>query len=222
MTNKHRFLAPFALALVAGCAGSAQSVIVDPMPPGGAWLDVALIVTGPKANDKKRDICIAEARAAGIRLRDGAQVGAMLYLDKDNNRLQFRDGRAEMMLGQWTAQAVCRVAIANAISLDERVKVASNNGDLSQCQPLGMVQGADQGAIVPFSFKPVLASQEAAMAAAKLAALRLKANYIALEPLSNVMLSVGPALSTSVAAKAYQCASAPSPTDKPQPVGKQI
>jgi hypothetical protein len=215
-------LAPLVLAFV-GCAGSASTVIVDPMPPGGAWGDVSLIVTGPAANDKKREICISEARSAGIRLRDGAPLGATLYLDKDNNRLQYRDGRPETMLGSWTAQAVCRVAIANAINLDERVKTATSNGDLSSCRQIGMVRGDDRGAIIPFSFKPVLASQEAAMASMKLAALRLKANFVAIEPISNMMMAVGSTLSATVAARAYDCATAPpATTNKPQPVGNQI
>jgi hypothetical protein len=147
----------------------------------------------------------------------------MLYLDKDNNRLQFKDGRPEVMLGQWTAQAVCRVAIADAINLDDRVRTAGNNNEVASCRQVGMVRGADQGAIVPFSFKPVLASQEAAIAQMKMQALHLKANYVALEAFSNVMMSVGPGLSASVAARAYECATAPTPTSTtPAPIGKEI
>jgi hypothetical protein len=214
-------IAPLAFALV-GCAATKPAVLVDPMPPGAAWQDVSLVVAGPEANDKKRDICITEARGAGIRLRDGAPAGAHLYLDKDNNRVSFSDGRPETMLGAWTAQAVCRVAIAGAVNLDERVKTAASNSDVSSCRALGMVRGEDRGAIIPFAFKPVLASQEAAMAAMKLAAMRLKANYVVIEPMSAMMMAVATPLSLVVAAKAYECASAPAPTDKPQPVGDQI
>jgi hypothetical protein len=214
-------LAAIAVAF-AGCASTKPTVLVDPMPPGSAWQDVSLIVTGPAANAKKREICINEARSAGVRLRDGAPAAANLYLDKDNNRLTYGDGRPETMLGPWTAQAVCRVAIAGAIDLDERVKTAANDADISSCRQVGMVRGEDRGAIIPFAFKPVLASQEAAMAAMKLAALRLKANYIALEPISNMMMGVSTSLSFVVAARAFACASAPAPTAKPQRAGDQI
>jgi hypothetical protein len=217
-------LATVAALAIAGCAAATPTVIVDPMPPGGAWQDVSLIVTGPKANDKKREICMSEARSAGVRLREGAPLSITLYLDGDNNRVQFRDGRPDMMLGQWTIQAVCRVAIAGAINLDDRVKTALNNSDLSSCRQVGVVRGDDQGAIIPFSPRPVLASQEAAMASMKLAALRMKANYVAIEPLSNMMMAVGSRLSATVAGRAYECALAPPPTaDKGQPAtGKEI
>jgi hypothetical protein len=213
--------AAIALAFV-GCAGARPTVLVDPMPPGGAWQDVSLTVTGPDANDKKREICISEARGAGIRLRDGAPVAANLYLDKNNNRLMYSDGRPEIMLGPWTTPAVCRVAIAGAINLDGRVKTAANDGEMASCRQVGMVRGEDRGAIIPFAFKPVLASQEAAMAAMKLAAMRLKANYVVLEPISNMMMGVSASLSIAVAARAFECAGAPAPTAQPQPVGNQI
>ncbi len=105
-----------AFTAVAGCAGSNSAVVVDPMPPGGAWLDLSLTVTGPAANDDKRKACMREARDAGVRLR---------------------------------------------------------------------------------------------------------ANYVAMDAFSNVLAGV-PMTATSVSGRAFVCATAPSPTDKPQSEGPQI
>jgi len=55
----------------------------------------------------------------------------------------------------------------------------------------------------------------------KLAALRLRANYVAMDAFSNVLAGV-PMTATSVSGRAFVCATAPSPTDKPQSEGPQI
>jgi hypothetical protein len=195
---------------ILGCGEALPLVVSDPMPPGGAWADVSLTLTGPAANKDKRKVCTDEARQAGIRLREGAPIAAALYLADDGNRLSFADGRPERMLGKWTTPAVCRVALAMITRLDERVRQANGQAP-PNCRMLGTVDGEDRG----YAFFVVqMASYEAAVASMQFAALRLGGNFISVD----VVRQVG--LITTLNGRAFDCGAAPPATTAPN--GQQI
>jgi hypothetical protein len=194
-----RTLVPFLCFF--GCAENLPLVVTDTMPPGGAWADVALTMTGPAANGDKRKECIKEAREAGIRLREGAPVAAALYLSDDGNRLSFADGRPEKMLGKWTMPAVCRVALAMTTRLDERVRQANGQAPPG-CNMVGTVNGEDRG----YAFFVVqMASYEAAIAQMQFSALRMGANFVSVD----VVRQVG--LITTLNGRAFNCGAPPPP-----------
>jgi hypothetical protein len=200
-----------ALLVAAGCGAEvSQTVITDPAPPGGAWGEIALTVTGPGANNDKRKACMQEARNAGVRLREGSPTAAALYLADDGNRLSFADGRPERPLGKWTARAVCRVAISIVLRLDERVRTANGQAP-PQCRMLGTVEGQDQG----YAFFVVqLGSYEAALAQMQISALRMGGNFVSVD----VVRQLG--LITSLNGRAFDCGGGPQSPNAPP--GQQI
>jgi hypothetical protein len=192
-----------------GCGETMPLVISDPMPPGGAWVDISMTVMGPAANREKQKICMEEARNAGVRLVEGAPVGAALFLSDEGNRLSFADGRPERMLGKWSAKAVCRVAISLAARLDDRVRT-SNGQNPPGCRMVGSVEGSDQGYAF-FVVEP--ASYEAALATMQFNALRMGANFVSVD----VVRQLG--LLTTLNGRAFDCTNAPPATPLP---GQQI
>jgi hypothetical protein len=185
-------------------------VVTDTMPPGGAWAELSLTITGPAASRDKRKVCIDEARAAGIRLREGAPVAAALYLADDGNRISFADGRPERMVGKWTTPAVCRVALSLATRLDERVRQA-NGQSPPGCRMLGSVDGEDRG----YAFFVVqMPSYEAAVATMQFSTLRLGGNFLSVD----VVRQLG--LITTLNGRAFDCGAAPASPAAPN--GQQI
>jgi hypothetical protein len=197
----------------AGCGSSGPMVITDTMPPGGAWGEVALTLLGPGADGDKRKVCIEEARNAGVVLREGAPIAAALYLADEGNRLSFADGRPERQLGKWTAKAVCRVAIGMVMRIDERVPTANGQPPSQACRMLGTVEGQDQG----YAFFVVqMGSYEAALASMQFSALRMGANFVAVDAIRQV------GLITALNGRAFDCGQAPPPTQQPPQPGQQI
>lgn len=203
-----RILLPF--LCVFGCAENLPLVVTDTMPPGGAWADVSLTITGPASSGDKRKACVEEARIAGIRLREGAPVAAALYLADEGNRVSFADGRPERMVGKWSMPAVCRVVLAMVTRMDERVRQA-NAQSPPNCRMLGSVDGEDRG----YAFFVVqMPSYEAAVATMQFSTLRMGGNFLSVD----VVRQVG--LITTLNGRAFACEMA-QPPPPPQP-GQQI
>lgn len=182
-----------------GCAESNSAAVPDNQPLPGAWASVALTVAGPAANNDKRRTCAAEARRAGIELSPTAQLQATIFLSDQGNYVTTPRGNRQ--LGMWTTDAVCRVALGVITDLDERVQVG--RGDPPGCRILGSVQGDDRGFAIFFSVVP--GSYEAAQTGAQLAALQLGGNFVVIDVVRQIGLSV------AVNGRALACGGPPPP-----------
>ncbi|HWE31543.1 MAG TPA: hypothetical protein VHB97_26260 [Polyangia bacterium] len=198
-------------ALSAGVEVAAGAIpggaLVDPTPPTDAWAELSLSVVGPARTSEKLRVCTEEARADGIRLREGAAASATLYLGSDGNRVSLAAERTQHPLGQWSSTAVCRVAIASALSLHERVAV-HQGADPIGCRIRGVVEGRDEGRLAEPSY-------EASLAALELAAMRAGADVVALD----AMRQLGNTLILS--GRAFACGRA-RPAPPPSPGEKSI
>jgi hypothetical protein len=114
--------------------------LTDDEPPESHWAELSLIVEGPEVTDSKRSICIKEARAAGVVMKEHAAVAATLHLEKDANRILVKDGRPQWTTGNWKTNAACRVAIAVALNLDASIGISRDGRAPQRCAQVGTVE----------------------------------------------------------------------------------
>lgn len=219
------------LTTVAACAQTAPAMeevdttaerLAQNGPPGSvidnerrrdAWAELSLVVDGPAASDGKREACLTEARAAGVWLRGHASVTATLSLADEGNRVSFDDGRPQRFLGKWRAEAVCRVAIAVALKLDERIPAARDGRVPNGCRVVGNVDGQDAGYM---GFGELQAgSYESALAKMRFAAVRMGSNFLSVD-----LAQQSSPVSLQLSGRAFSC-EAP-PTQAALPPGSQI
>jgi hypothetical protein len=182
-------------------APSPTVVVHDDRPPERNWAIVGLSLTGPAARADTPQVCLKEARAAGIRVHNSAppSLQVTVLLAENETRYLFADGRPEQLLGPLSAQSACRVALAAVLGTEKRVRTRQDD-EPPPCRALGKVAAED-----PAPPGPLPGSYAAALAVMQLAAQRLGGNYISLDPSRQVGTSV------ALSGQAYACPQAALP-----------
>jgi hypothetical protein len=204
-----RTLLSILIATLGGCS-IGTTILEDDRASAQTWTDLTLEISGPAATRGTVSACVQEARKAGIRLRPGAPLQASLALSEHDNSVKAAG--QSFAISQKLNPAVCRIALAKAVSLDERVQIGKTDPP-ANCRPLGTVAGSDQGEM---NGEP--GSTEASRIGAQFAALQNGANYLVVDR-SESFYSEGSWGDTIVktTGRAFACGEPPAMISPPTP-----
>ena len=185
---------PVAL-LTLGCSES-SAVLRSDEPLPGAWLQVAMMLTGPESSDDKFDRCVRTARDHGIWVQVRAPIKLIFSLKSSGNRITLgRYGAPPLrdeVRPQWSMQALCLSGLTMA------AEAAGHNVTIMKADPGPgcVMRGAVEGKSVA-SFTP--ATYEEAIGDAMLRAAQQGMNYLSLDGVEKRSTSV------LVSARGFSC-----------------
>jgi hypothetical protein len=144
-------LAYLVLALAA-CHHHRHDPTLLQSPQPNAWVTVSLVVAGPESDDRKRNSCLEEARAAGIQLATGAPIaGTLNFMDHDDY-LEMADApNGRWVFGAMGSNATCKLALGKLVKIEQFVPMSK--AEPQGCQPVGMVEGSDSGFFHPGNYE---------------------------------------------------------------------
>jgi hypothetical protein len=173
VTLKHLSLACF----LVGCSGP-SAVLRSDEPLPGAWLQVAMLVTGSESSDDKFDRCVRTARDHGIWVHAQAPIKLVFSLDTTGNRITIgRYGSPPVrdeIRPQWSMQALCLSGLTMAAEVAGRNVAIMKTDPGPGCVMRGAVEGKSTASFTP-------ATYEEAVGDAMLRAAQQGMNYLSMD-----------------------------------------
>lgn len=176
---------PAGLFLV-GCSSS-SAVLRSDEPLPGAWLQVAMMVTGPESSDDKFDRCVRTARDHGIWVHVQAPLKLIFSLKNDGNRISLgRYGSPPLrdeIRPQWSMQALCLSGLTMAAEAAGRSVTIMKADPGPGCVMRGAVEGRSTASFTA-------ATYEEAIGDAMLRAAQQGMNYLSMDGVEKRSASV--------------------------------
>jgi hypothetical protein len=180
----------FCLLFALGCSHGPEPRGQPLAPPPDAWLQVALEVTGPAADNDKYDRCVKTGYEMGVAVNPQAPVKAVLTLADSGaggNRITIVPAGPpgtppvrDEARPQWSMASLCADAFATAADFAGHQVEISRSEPGPPCEPRGMVEGSAGGGWF------AMPSYEAALGIMKLRAARAGMNYVVVDAMRQV------------------------------------
>lgn len=190
---------PLVCTLLLGCSTS-SSVLRSDEPLPGAWLQVAMLVTGSESSDDKFDRCVRTARDHGIWVHAHAPIKLVFSLESSSNRITLgRFGAPPLrdeIRPQWSMQALCLSGLTMAAEAAGRNVAVMKSDPGPGCVMRGAVEGKSTASFTPSTY-------EEAVGDAMLRAAQQGMNYLAMDAVDKRATSV------QISGRGFVCESVP-------------
>lgn len=190
--------------ILLGCSGP-SAVLRSDEPLPGAWLQVALLVSGAESSDDKFDRCMRTARDHGIWVHAKAPIKLVFSLEENSNRITVGRYGSQAVRDEvrppWGMQALCLNGLTMAAEAAGRNVAVMKSDPGPGCVMRGAVEGKSTAAFSP-------ATYDEAIGDAMLRAAQQGMNYLAMDAVDKRASSV------TISGRGFVCEGVPTSVRK--------